>query len=301
MKTNKLILVTGGNGFIGAATTRELLQNGYQVRVLDKIVPTEKNPKIDYVIGQIEDLEAASFAMKNVYGVIHAAAMSRSGPSNKLWDEAIASNILGTSNILFAAKNEKVQKFVYCGSSTYYGNQPGPQFESMSPDLLNIYGVTKYTGEEFTRIYDEAFDLPTITLRYFNVYGEGQPDDEVNGLVMGIFLRAKMEGRSVVLEGGGCQTRDFIEVRDVARANRLALETNHSNKVINIGSGRKTSILELAKLLNLEFSAGKARVGDALTTEADITKARDFLNWKPEISLERGLEQLIQSQKAKEF
>jgi nucleoside-diphosphate-sugar epimerase len=293
MANKKIILVTGGNGFIGHPTCKELLQNGYEVRVFDSLAPKDENMEIDYVQGRIEELDSVRKAMQGVYGVIHAAAMSRSGPSNNLWSEAVQSNVVGTSNTLLAAKEEGVKRFVYCGSSTYYGNQTGPQVETMPPDLLNVYGVTKFTGEEFTRIYDETFGLPTIRLRYFNVYGEAQPDDSINGLVIGIFLRAKSEGRSVVLDGGGLQTRDFVEVRDVARANRLAIESEYRNKVINIGSGEKTSIIELARMLNLNFSIGETRIGDAATTEADISNAKNFLKWVPEIDLETGLNDLI--------
>jgi UDP-glucose 4-epimerase len=293
MSNKKIILVTGGNGFIGHPTCEELLRYGYEVRVFDAIAPKVENRDIDFMQGRIEDLESIRKAMQGVYGVIHAAAMSRSGPSNNFWDEAVKSNVVGTSNTLMAAKEEGVKRFVYCGSSTYYGNQTGTQFEIMPPDLLNVYGITKFTGEEFTRIYDEAFGLPTIRLRYFNVYGDAQPDDSLNGLVIGIFLRAKSEGRSVVLHGGGLQTRDFVEVRDVARANRLAIESDYRNKVINIGSGKKTSIIELARMLNLNFTLGATRTGDAASTEADILNAKNFLNWTPEIDLHRGLQDLI--------
>ena len=297
--SKKLILVTGGNGFIGLPTTTELIQHGYQVRVLDRVEPKESNSAIDYICGHIEDPAIVKVAMKGVFGVIHTAAMSRSGPSNDLWDESIVSNIIGTSTLLQASKQEGIKKFVYCGSSTYYGSQRGPQSESLPPDLMNVYGVTKYTGEQLTKIFDEFFDLPTIVLRYFNVYGNGQPSDPVNGLVMGIFIRAKMSGLPVVLEGGGTQTRDFIEVRDVARANRLALETPHRNRAINIGSGKTTSILELATILNLDFSIGNPRKGDASVTLADITNAKQYLNWSPEIDLERGINDLLANEQGK--
>lgn len=299
MDSKKLILVTGGNGFIGRPTCDELLKSGYEVRVFDSHTPKAKKNGIEYFEGRIQDLDSIRHAMKGVYGVIHAAAMSRSGPSNNLWEEAVESNIVGTSNTLLAAREEGVKRFVYCGSSTYYGNQPGPQVESMPPDLLNVYGITKYTGEEFTRIYDEVFDLPTVRLRYFNVYGDGQPDDAINGLVIGVFLKAKFEDRPVTLDGGGIQTRDFVEVRDVARANRLAIESSHRNIVVNIGSGKKTSILELAQILKLNFKIGEPRKGDANTTEADISNAKVFLNWIPEIGLEKGLEDLLNSRAAR--
>lgn len=291
--SKKIILVTGGNGFIGLPTTIELIRHGYHVRVLDRVEPKVYNPAIDYFCGRIEDPAIVEVATKGVYGIIHTAAMSRSGPSNDLWDEAIVSNIIGTSTLLHASKEEDVKKFVYCGSSTYYGNQSGPQSETLPPDLLNVYGITKYTGEQLTRIFDEYFDLPTIVLRYFNVYGAGQPSDPVNGLVMGIFIQAKLGGLPVVLEGGGTQTRDFIEVRDVARANRLALETPNRNLVINIGSGRATSIYDLAKMLNLDFSLGNPRKGDASATLAEIKNAKLYLNWSPEIDLEQGVNDLL--------
>ncbi len=295
----KTVLITGGCGFIGSHTVIELLANGYNVKVLDREKPDDQVAEVEYILGEIADVEVVTQSMQGVQYVLHTAAMSRSAPSNELWEECIVSNILGTGIVLKAASEVNVQKFVYCGSSTYYGNQPGPQQEGLPPDMLNVYGITKYAGEEITRVFDEFYDIPTLTLRYFNVYGPGQPSDEKNGLVMGIFLKKKLEGSSVVLDGGGLQTRDFIHVKDVARANRLALESTFRNQVINIGSGQKTSILDLAKLFDLPYSVAPARQGDALTTEADVGKAKELLGWVPVIGLAEGISELITKNRVK--
>ena len=148
--------------------------------------------------------------------------MSRSGPSQEQIELCTASNIVGTQNMLLAARDAGVKRFIYSGSSTYYGSRPPPHRESDPSDLLNIYGVTKRVGEQYTLLFDQGFDLPSLVLRYFNVYGPRQPETGAYALVLGIFLKRRAEGKVLEIHGDGRQRRDFVHVRDVVAANIAA-------------------------------------------------------------------------------
>ena len=166
------VLVTGGAGFIGSHLCEGLLARGLQVRVLDNLSYGRREwvpAAADFIDGDIRDPDACRRAAEDVHGVFHLAAMSRSGPSQELIELCTESNITGTQNMLLAARAAGVQRFIYSGSSTYYGNRPPPHRESDPPDLLNIYGLTKRVGEQYTLLFDQDFNLPSVVLRYFNV------------------------------------------------------------------------------------------------------------------------------------
>jgi UDP-glucose 4-epimerase len=223
---------------------------------------------------------------------LHLAAFSRSGPSIDNWSECLSTNINGTINVLEAASNQKVSKFVYAGSSTFYGNNLGTQRVDDKGDFLNFYGLSKYIGEELTNQFSKNFELNTTNLRYFNVYGNGQPTEGPYGLVMGIFSNAQKNGHDVEIHGSGEQRRDFIHVDDVARANLTALEFNKSGMTYNIGSGTNISIIELAQLFNLQTKFTQRRAGDAEITLADITATTKDLGWQPTVQIQEGLKTL---------
>ena len=170
----KTVLVTGGAGFIGGHLCEGLLARGLRVRVLDSLVYGRRDwvpTKCEFIAGDIRDLETCHRTAAGMDGVFHCAAMSRSGPSQEQIDICTGSNITGTQNMLLAARDAGVRRFIYSGSSTYYGNRAPPHRESDPPDLLNIYGLTKRVGEQYCLLFDEGFDLPCVVLRYFNVYG----------------------------------------------------------------------------------------------------------------------------------
>src|SRR5579884_3925605 len=159
------VLVTGGAGFIGSHLCEALLTRGYQVRVLDSLVYGQREwvpTAAEFIQGDIRDLETCRRAADGVHGVFHLAAMSRSGPSQTEIEVCTGSNIVGTQNMLLAARDAGARRFIYSGSSTYYGNRPPPHRESDPPDLLNIYGLTKRVGEQYTMLFDQDFDLPGI-------------------------------------------------------------------------------------------------------------------------------------------
>jgi UDP-glucose 4-epimerase len=225
-------------------------------------------------------------------GVLHCAAMSRSGPSQEHLDLCTQSNVAGTQNMLLAARDAGVKKFVYSGSSTYYGSRTPPHRESDPPDFLNIYGLTKRVGEQYCLLFDEGFGLPCIVFRYFNVYGPRQPETGAYALVLGIFLRRAAEGKTLEIHGDGAQRRDFVHVRDIVSANLAALESPLHGEVFNVGSGTNISVKELADMISPDQVHVEGRKGDSAATLADISRIRAALDWSPQTSFADGLKEL---------
>jgi UDP-glucose 4-epimerase len=292
----KNILVTGGAGFIGSHLCEGLLARGFHVRVLDSLIYGRRNwvpEACDFVEGDIRDIATCHRAARDSDAVLHCAAMSRSGPSEEAVEICTGSNITGTQNILLAARDAGVKRFIYSGSSTYYGNRTPPHRESDPPDLLNIYGLTKRVGEQYTLMFDKSFGLPSVVLRYFNVYGPRQPETGAYALVLGIFLRRKAEGKPLEIHGDGSQRRDFVHVRDVVAANIAALESNLRGEVFNVGSGTSLSVKELADMISPDQIYTEARRNDSVATLADISRIQAALGWSPKISFAEGLRELV--------
>jgi len=295
----KRVLVTGGAGFIGSHLCEGLLARGYQVRVLDSLIYGKREwvPGLcEFLEGDIRDIATCQRAAKDMDGVLHCAAMSRSGPSQEAIEICTGSNIVGTQNMLLAARDAGVKRFVYSGSSTYYGNRTPPHRENDPPDLLNIYGLTKRVGEQYTLMFDQGFNLPSVVLRYFNVYGPRQPKTGAYALVLGIFLKRKAEGKPLEIHGAGQQRRDFIHVCDVVAANIAALESPENEvrgEVFNVGSGTSLSVKELADMISPDQIHTEARKNDSEATLADISKIQAALGWTPKISFAEGLKELL--------
>jgi len=294
------LLVTGGAGFIGSHLCEGLLARGHQVRVLDNLAYGRRDylPEgVEFLQGDIRDPAACQAAAKGIDGIFHCAAMSRSGPSQDQIEVCTQSNITGTQNMLLAARDAGVKRFVYSGSSTFYGNRPVPHRESDPPDLLNIYGLTKKVGEDYCLLFSKNFDLDCVVLRYFSVYGPRQPQTGAYALVLGIFLNRRAEGQVLEIHGDGKQRRDFVHVRDVVAANILAYEQAQREgvrgEVFNVGSGESLSVKELADLISPDQVHIQARKGDAAETLADISKIKARLGWSPRISFAQGLKELI--------
>jgi nucleoside-diphosphate-sugar epimerase len=293
------LLVTGGAGFIGSHLVELLLREGYAVRVLDSLVYGRRewvDEQAEFLHGDVRNHTDCERAAEGCSAVFHMAAMSRSAASLDQIHVCTESNIVGTQNMLAAAKAAGAGKFVYSGSSTYYGSQAAPHHEEMRGQFLNFYGLTKYVGEEYSLMYDRMYGLPTVVLRYFNVYGMRQPTEGIYALVLGIFLKLAAEGKTLTIHGTGEQRRDFIHVRDVAAANLAALRSPVRGEVFNVGSGENLSVQELANFISPDQAYGPRRTADAEVTLADMTKTRGVLGWSPAVSFAEGLAELHASQ-----
>jgi UDP-glucose 4-epimerase len=272
-----------------------LLTLGHYVRILDNLsqagrerVPAEAK----FIEGDIVDPDACRHAVEGVDGVFHMAAMSKVAPSIERIEFCTEQNIIGTQNLLVACRQAKVKKVVYSGSSTYYGLQPPPHHEDLLPNCLNPYALSKYVGEQFCGLFTRLHGLPTVSLRYFNVYGPRQPREGAYALVMGIFLDQFKNGQPLTIHGDGSQRRDFVHVRDVVAANIAAYNSGVQDMALNVGTGTNYSIKELADMISSNQVYGTQRQGDAEVTLADISRIKRLTGWTPKVRLEDGLAEL---------
>jgi nucleoside-diphosphate-sugar epimerase len=292
----KAVLVTGGAGFIGSHLCEGLLVRGYRVRVLDNLSYGRREwvpEACEFLEGDIRNADACARAVDGMDGVFHLAAMSRAGPSNDLIELCTESNITGTQNMLLAARGAGVKRFLYAGSATAYGNLPPPHREDGPLQFLNIYALTKKTGEDYCLLFDRDFGLPSVVLRYFSAYGPRQPQTGAYALVLGIFLSRAAEGKTLEIHGDGSQRRDFVHVRDIVAANIAAYESNVRGQVFNVGSGANISVKELADMISPDQSLREARRGDSMATLADISRIKAALGWEPKVSFADGLRELL--------
>jgi nucleoside-diphosphate-sugar epimerase len=293
---SETMLVTGGAGFIGSHLVERLHALGHRVRVLDNLSQGRRewvHPSVEFIEGDITDLPLCRRACEGVAGVFHLAAMSKVAPSIEKFEFCTEQNIIGTQNLLIAARDGNVRKLVYSGSSTYYGNGPPPQAETAPPNCLNPYAVSKYVGEQFCEVFTRLYRLPTVTLRYFNVYGPRQPAVGAYALVLGIFLEQKRRGEPLTIHGDGSQRRDFVHVSDVVEANLAAYAGEVEGTAMNVGSGSNISIQEIADLISPHQVHLPRRAGDAEVTLADIGRIRQLLGWEPRMPFAEGLKRLL--------
>jgi|SRR3989344_338233 len=291
------LLVTGGAGFIGSNLVDELVKLGHRVLIIDNLSTGKKsfvNLGAKFYKKDIRDFKSIKPIFKGVDCVFHFAAQPRIQPSIVNPAESFDNNVLGTFNVLLAARDNKVKKFIYSASSSAYGDQKSmPLKENMIPNLKNPYALFKYNGEEMCDLFHKLYGLPTVCLRYFNVYGERQSDVGAYCTVIGIFLRQKKIGHPLTIVGDGNQRRDFTYVKDVARANILAMKSKKAvGHLINIGSGRNYSVNEVAKMIDKNHKYIPPRPGEAKLTLADISKANKFLGWKPKVTLNDWLKKV---------
>jgi nucleoside-diphosphate-sugar epimerase len=295
-------LVTGGMGFIGRHTIRELMkEKSNDIVVLDNLSLSERvdiHPRVKFVEGDVRDTDLVlSLVRECRKGVIHLAADSRVLPSledpTKVVDST-QTNVVGTANVLSAiACSEHDPPLVYAGSSTAYGNTPIPNDELNLPSVQSPYSATKLAGELLVQSFTVTYGIRATVLRYFQVYGPGQPTTGAYALVTGIFLRQYLAGQHLTIQGDGSQSRDFVHVTDVARANVQALDANSKGQPVNIGSGENYTIKELADLISPKQKFLPARRIDLLATRADITRARYLLGWSPKVAFKDGIQEMM--------
>lgn len=291
-------LVTGGAGFIGSNLVDELLARGHQVRVIDNFdtgLRSNLHPQSEFYELDIRDGEKIKPLFSGLDGVFHLAAMARVPRSISNPKETHETNVLGTLNVLLAARDAQVSRVVYSASASAYGDQETmPLHEDLCAKPLNPYGLQKFVGEEYCKLFTSLYGLQTISLRYFNVYGPKMLLDGAYATVIGIFMSQRQEGKALTIFGNGEQTRDFTHVRDVVRANILAMENPSlgHGEVINIGGGKQISVNQVAKMISGEVTYLPARPGEIMYSQADISRARKLLGWEPTVEFKEGLEEL---------
>jgi UDP-glucose 4-epimerase len=296
------ILVTGGAGFIGSHIAEYLVQRGDDVTVLDNLITGSKenltkiSDKINFVNGDIRDHKLLEKLVSDTTGVFHEAALASVQQSFSMKDEYIAVNVAGTENIFKLAK-EYGFKIVYASSSSVYGNPkkiPVKGDDERKP--INPYAKTKLDGEDLAKKYSEI-GVKVIGLRYFNVFGKRQSKEYAG--VIKLFLQRIQQKKSPKINGDGLQTRDFVHIDDVVKANVLAMDSDINHRFLNVGSGLPTSVLDLANLiieisgLSLEPIHGPELSGDVKATQSDIKLIRKLLNWEPKMKLDDWLTKII--------
>jgi UDP-glucose 4-epimerase len=307
------ILVSGGAGFIGSHLVDRLLSEGFNVTVidnletgrLDNIAHVRNREQFRFVEGDIRNYDLVRELMKEVDAVFHEAALASVSQSVK--DPILTNdvNVKGTLNLLKASLDLGVKRFVYASSASVYGDTPLPlKKENMTLNPKSPYGVSKLAAENYVRVFHQLFDLETVSLRYFNVYGPRQRFDLAcaYGGVITIFTNRLLKNMSPIVFGDGEQTRDFIYVEDVVEANMLALDSRKAvGEAFNVGTSERASVNQIAETLKeimnkkeLKNIYAPPRPGDGRGGYADISKAQKIMGFYPKVNMKKGLKELVE-------
>lgn len=301
------VLVTGGAGFIGSHLVEACVRRGDKVRVLDNLCTgflrnlDQFKDDVEFIQGDVADEQATARAMQGVEIVFHQAALASVPLSIERPLDTHRACVTGTINVLHQAVRAGVRRVVYAASSSAYGDRPfAAKRETDLPQVLSPYAAAKLAGELYCQAFYHSFGLETVGLRYFNVFGPRQDPASPYSAVIPLFVTAILGGKRPIIFGDGSQSRDFIFVKNVVQGNLLAAECQSAaGKTINMAEGRQTSLLRLlqilSKLLGIEVEPDfqPARVGDVRESLADMTLARQILNFEPQTSLEEGIRQTI--------
>jgi nucleoside-diphosphate-sugar epimerase len=300
-------LVTGGAGFIGSHLAEELVRRGHRVRVLDNFLTGKREnlerlrDKIELLEGDIRNLDICRRAVKGMDFVLHQAALPsvQSSIQDPFLTNAI--NAGGTLNVLWAAARAKVKRLVFASSTSVYGDDSHlPKKEDTVGNPLSPYALSKWIGEKYCQIFARIYDLPTVCLRYFNVFGPCQDPLSQYAAVIPLFIIKILNGEPPVIYGDGEQTRDFVYISNVVEANILATEAkNGSGEVFNIACAESTTINALVQQINAALETHikavyrEARPGDIRYSLADLSKARQMLKYQPLDDFSEGLKKTI--------
>jgi len=293
-------LVTGGAGFIGSHLVDALLTQGDEVTVLDNF-STGRPENLNHIEHEMQLIEAdlsldGTWAdhFKGIDRVFHLAALADIVPSIENPDTYYQANVTGTFNVMKACKEFNVGKVVYSASSSCYGIPdivPTPESAEIRPQYP--YALTKFLGEQIVLHWSNVYGVPSVSTRFFNVYGPRSRTSGTYGAVFGVFLAQKLNKKPFTVVGDGTQTRDFTYVEDVTSALIAAAESTLEGEIINIGSDNTYSVNRVVELLGGEVVYIPKRPGEPDCTWADISKAKKFLKWTPTVSIEQGIENLL--------
>lgn len=306
----KKFLVTGGAGFIGSNIVKYILANNKgEVRILDDLSSGKmKNiepvmDSIEFVKGDIRDKKCVRQAVKNIDYILHLAAIPSVPRSVAYPDITNDVNINGILNLLIAARDADVERFVFSSSSSIYGDsEVMPKLETMTPNPISPYGIHKLTGEYYCKVFYQLYGLKTVALRYFNVFGPSQDPKSEYAAVIPKFITMVLHAHNPTIFGDGEQTRDFTFVENVIKANLLSCETENKKafgNFFNIACGAKISLNDLVKMINTVLDKNiepvylDPRQGDIKHSLAGVAKAEDILGFIPQIALEQGLKLTI--------
>lgn len=308
---NSTFLITGGAGFIGSNLCEAILNLGYKVRCLDNL-STGKQDNIDmfvnnhnytFIKGDIKNLDTCMEACDGVDYVLNQAAWGSVPRSIEMPLFYCENNIMGTLNMMEAARQSGVKKFVYASSSSVYGDEPSlPKKEGREGNLISPYAVSKMCNEEWGKQYTRHYGLDTYGLRYFNVFGRRQDPNGAYAAVIPKFIRQLLHGETPTIHGDGYQSRDFTYIENVIEANLKACMASHeaAGEVFNIAYGGQEYLIDIyyklteALGVNIEPKFASDRVGDIKHSNADISKAEKFLGYNPDWSFERGIKVAIE-------
>ena len=306
-----LFLVTGGAGFIGSNLCEAILNMGYRVRCLDDLSTGKQanvdlflhNPNYEFIKGDIKDLDTCMRACEGVDYVLNQAAWGSVPRSIEMPLFYCANNIQGTLNMLEAARQNGVKKFVYASSSSVYGDEPVlPKKEGREGNLLSPYAVSKRADEEWAKQYTRHYGLDTYGLRYFNVFGRRQDPNGAYAAVIPKFIKQLLDGETPTINGDGKQSRDFTYIENVIEANLKACLASHAaaGEAFNIAYGGREYLLDIyyglteALGIDKEPNFGPDRAGDIKHSNADISKAKKLLGYDPDWSFDRGIKAAIE-------
>lgn len=301
LKMFKKVIVTGAAGFIGSHMVELLLNKGYDVIGIDDL----SNGQVENVNLFKDNLnykfyktdlskEFDDSIFKDILYVFHMAALADIVPSVKHPLKYHEANVTGTVRVLEACRKHNIKKIIYSASSSCYGIPDRyPTHEDAEIRPMYPYAFTKYIGEQYVMFWSKLYGIPTVSLRYFNVFGTRAKNNMTYGAVFKVFLSQKLRNMPLTIVGDGTQTRDFIYVTDVAKANLIAAESDLSGEIINIGTGDPKSVNYLTELIGGKTEPIPKRPGEPDSTHADITKATKLLNWKPEVSFEEGVKIML--------
>ena len=316
MPLSGIVLVTGGAGFIGSHIASGLLEKGARVRIIDDLSTgyrdnlEEIGAGVDFVQASLADESAVKKALEGVEIIFHEAALPSVPRSVENPKQTHVACVESTFNLLNSARQQNVRRIVYAASSSAYGDQPTlPKREDMLPEPLSPYAVAKLVGEYYAQVFTRVYGLESVCLRYFNVFGPRQdPSSQYSG-VISRFISALLSGERPVIYGDGETSRDFTYVENVVEANLRAAETKKGiGEVINIANGERITLNQLLNEIkqltgktDVDVEYREFRRGDVRHSLADISRAREYLDFSPRVGLREGLERTIEWWKQSRF